>query len=147
MWLKEWRRRYFALKGNKLHFAKSASVRAHALLPAPRGRADGGDRDVDAQWPPQDEPHGTIDLAECLTVKSAEDKTGKPFSFEVATPDATYYMYAESEKQKDEWIGAIGRFVLPCPIASPRAPPNRAAFDQGHRPLLERVHGRRRLRR
>lgn len=30
-------------------------------------------------------------------------------SFEVATPEATYYMYAESEKEKDEWIGAIGR--------------------------------------
>ena len=30
-------------------------------------------------------------------------------SFEVATPEATYYMYADTEKSKDEWIGAIGR--------------------------------------
>lgn len=44
-------------------------------------------------------------------MKSAEDKTGKSFAFEVATPDATYYMHADSEKQKDEWIGAIGRCV------------------------------------
>lgn len=30
--------------------------------------------------------------------------------FEVATPDATFYMCAEAEKEKDEWIGAIGRY-------------------------------------
>ena len=36
---------------------------------------------------------------------------GARFSFEVATPEATYYMYAETEKEKDEWIGAIGRCV------------------------------------
>ena len=33
-----------------------------------------------------------IDLQECLSVKSAEDKTKKPHSFEVATPEATYYL-------------------------------------------------------
>lgn len=32
-------------------------------------------------------------------------------SFEVATPDATYYMFADTEKEKDEWIGQIGRYV------------------------------------
>lgn len=38
MWLKEWRRRYFALKGNKLHFAKSPGVRARGAPPVARGR-------------------------------------------------------------------------------------------------------------
>lgn len=57
----------------------------------------------------QHEPHGTIDLRDCLTVKSAEEKTDKRHSFEVATPEATFYMFADSEKEKDEWIGAIGR--------------------------------------
>lgn len=32
--------------------------------------------------------------------------------FEVATPDATFFMYADTEKQKDEWIGAIGRAIV-----------------------------------
>eukprot|EP00753_Platysulcus_tardus_P008217 PLAT15819.1.p1 GENE.PLAT15819.1~~PLAT15819.1.p1 ORF type:complete len:129 (+),score=42.09 PLAT15819.1:38-388(+) len=84
MWLKDWRRRYFMLKGNRLYFCKS----------------------------PHDEPHGMVDLSQCLTVKSADVKTRKKHSFEVATPVATYYMYAESEKEKDEWIGAIGRAIV-----------------------------------
>ena len=60
----------------------------------------------------QEPTHGIIDLSECLTVKSADEKTDKPHSFEVATPDQTYYMYAQSEKEKDDWIGAIGRYAL-----------------------------------
>ncbi|OQR98999.1 hypothetical protein ACHHYP_07492 [Achlya hypogyna] len=84
VWLKEWRTRYFVLKGNKLYFCRA------------QGEA----------------PHGVIDLSECLTVKSAEEKTNKRFCFEVATPESTYYMHAESEKQKDEWIGAIGRAIV-----------------------------------
>ena len=51
-WLKEWRRRYFRLfigaDGPRLFFSKG----------------------------PADAPHGVIDLAGCLTVKSAEEKTG-----------------------------------------------------------------------
>lgn len=35
-----------------------------------------------------------VDLKDCLTVKSAEEKTGKAHSFEVATPSETFYMYA-----------------------------------------------------
>jgi hypothetical protein len=54
-WLKEWRKRYFVLKGNKLYFANN----------------------------PQKEPHGCIDLSECLTVKSAEERTSKKHCFEV----------------------------------------------------------------
>ena len=33
-------------------------------------------------------------------------------SFEVATSDATYYMFADSEKEKDDWIGAIGHAIV-----------------------------------
>ncbi|CAK4078224.1 unnamed protein product [Aphanomyces euteiches] len=84
VWLKEWRPRYFVLKGNKLYFSRVKG----------------------------ESPHGVIDLAECLTVKSAEEKTNKRYCFEVATPESTYYMHAESEKQKDEWIGAIGRAIV-----------------------------------
>ena len=79
-----WRRRYFRLVDNKLFFYKTQG----------------------------DEPHGVIDLTLCLTVKSAEEKTGKPHSLEVATPDETFYMYADSEAEKDAWIGAIGRSIV-----------------------------------
>jgi hypothetical protein len=48
-------------------------------------------------------PHGVINLRDCLTVKSAEDKTGKKHSFEVATPEQTYFMHADSDQEKDEW--------------------------------------------
>ncbi|CAE7941573.1 PH1, partial [Symbiodinium sp. KB8] len=77
VWLKDWRRRYFKLIGNQLHFSKT----------------------------PEEAPHGVIDLSSCLTVKSASDKTGKKYSFEVATPDQTFFMYADSEEEKDNWIG------------------------------------------
>ena len=48
MWLKDWRRRFFLLKGSKLFFCKNEFC----------------------------SPHGMIDLSTCLTVKSAELKAG-----------------------------------------------------------------------
>ncbi|KAK8818255.1 hypothetical protein AV274_3163 [Blastocystis sp. ATCC 50177/Nand II] len=83
-WLKDWRKRYFILKGNKLYFCKS----------------------VDA------DPHGVIDLSKCQTIKSADDVTHKKHSLEIVTTDSTYYMYADTEKEKDDWIGAIGRAIV-----------------------------------
>ena len=53
-----------------------------------------------------------IDLSTCQTVKSAEQKAGKKYAFEVSTPDTTYLMVAESDKDKDDWIGAIGRAIV-----------------------------------
>jgi len=82
--LSQWRKRYFQLKGNKLYFSKKEGV----------------------------DPHGTIDLEKCVTVKSAEEVTDKRYSFEVATPESRFYMYASTEKEKDEWIGAIGRAIV-----------------------------------
>ena len=32
----------------------------------------------------------------------------------VSTPDTTFLMYADSEKEKDDWIGAIGRAIVRC---------------------------------
>lgn len=69
-WLKTWRLRYFKLystpTGPRLYFSNDES--------AP--------------------PHGIIELNNCLTVKSADDKTGKPNSFEVATADDVFFMHA-----------------------------------------------------
>eukprot|EP01035_Chromulina_nebulosa_P017775 gene17775-23379_t len=83
-WLKDWRRRYFILKGSNLFFSKSENST----------------------------PHGMVDLSKCMTVKSAELKAGKKNAIEVSTSDSTFYMYADSEKEKDEWIGAIGRAIV-----------------------------------
>ena len=69
-WLKSWRLRYFKLystpSGPRLYFSNDES--------AP--------------------PHGIIELNNCLTVKSADDKTGKPNSFEVATASDVFFMHA-----------------------------------------------------
>mmetsp|Transcript_35080 Transcript_35080/g.110412 ORF Transcript_35080/g.110412 Transcript_35080/m.110412 type:complete len:138 (+) Transcript_35080:279-692(+) len=83
-WLKDWRRRFFILKGNKLFFSRT-----------------------------EDEaPHGMIDLSTCMTVKSAELKAKKSHALEVSTPEETYLMFADEAKEKDEWIGAIGRAIV-----------------------------------
>ncbi|KAG5192036.1 hypothetical protein JKP88DRAFT_230679 [Tribonema minus] len=83
-WLKDWRRRFFILKGSKLFFAKSEMAA----------------------------PHGMIDLSSCMTVKSAEQKTHKRNALEVSTQDTTFFMFAGTEKEKDDWIGAIGRAIV-----------------------------------
>ena len=84
MWLKDWRRRYFLLSGSKLFFAKNAFSA----------------------------PHGMIDLSTATTVKSADVKSRKKNSFEVSTHDMTYLMYADTEKEKDDWIGSVGRSIV-----------------------------------
>jgi cytohesin len=84
MWLKDWRRRYFILSGSKLFFAKT----------------------------PYSAPHGMIDLSTATTVKSADLKSRKKNSFEISTHDFTYLMYADSDKEKDDWIGSVGRAIV-----------------------------------
>jgi hypothetical protein len=83
-WLHSWRRRYFKLVRNQLFFMSA----------------------------PGEKPHGVIELRHCLTVKSAEDKTGKANSFEIATPDKVFFMFADSDLEKDEWIGKIGKAIV-----------------------------------
>lgn len=84
MWLKDWRRRYFILSGSKLFFAKT----------------------------PYSAPHGMIDLSTATTVKSADLKSKKKNSFEISTHEFTYLMYADSDKEKDDWIGSVGRAIV-----------------------------------
>jgi len=86
MWLRDWRRRFFILKGARLFFAKT----------------------------PYEAPHGMIDLSRCTTVKSADLKAHKKHSFEISTPETTYLLYADDEKAKDDWIGAVGRAIVRC---------------------------------
>ena len=82
--MKQWRRRYFKLVQNRLYFSKG----------------------------PTEFPHGVIDLKDCLTVKSAEEKTGKMHAFEVATPDQVYFLHADTDVDKDDWIGKIGKAIV-----------------------------------
>ena len=53
-----------------------------------------------------------IDLSTCMTVKSAELKARRRNALEVSTPEETFLMFADSEKDKDDWIGAIGRAIV-----------------------------------
>ena len=55
-----------------------------------------------------------IDLVHCMTVKSAEIKAKKRNALEVSTHDTTFLMFADTEKEKDDWIGAIGRAIVRC---------------------------------
>ena len=76
--------RYFLLKDTKLFFAKDITSA----------------------------PHGMIDLTKCMTVKSADIKFKEKYSIQISTSSTTYYMYADSEKEKDDWIGVIGRAIV-----------------------------------
>lgn len=86
MWLKEWRRRYFILKDSKLFFAKNE----------------------------YSAPHGMMDLSTCTTVKSADLKSHKKHSFEISTPETVYLLYADTETEKDDWIGRVGKAIVRC---------------------------------
>ena len=55
-----------------------------------------------------------IDLVNCMTVKSAELKAKKRNALEVSTHETTFLMFADTEKEKDDWIGAIGRAIVKC---------------------------------
>lgn len=55
-----------------------------------------------------------IDLSQCTTVKSADLKSKKRNSFEISTPETTYLLYADTEKEKDDWIGVVGKAIVRC---------------------------------
>mmetsp|Transcript_47438 Transcript_47438/g.70574 ORF Transcript_47438/g.70574 Transcript_47438/m.70574 type:complete len:101 (-) Transcript_47438:180-482(-) len=55
-----------------------------------------------------------IDLSLCTTVKSADLKSKKRNSFEISTPETTFLLYADTEKEKDDWIGSVGKSIVRC---------------------------------
>jgi PH domain len=55
-----------------------------------------------------------IDLSQCTTVKSADLKSKSRNSFEISTPETTYLLYADTEKEKDDWIGVVGKAIVRC---------------------------------
>eukprot|EP00978_Attheya_sp_CCMP212_P000656 scaffold1307_cov30-Attheya_sp.AAC.2 len=74
-------------------------------------------------------PHGMVDLSLCTTVKSADLKAHKRNSFEVSTAETTFLLYADSEKEKDDWIGSIGRSIVRCSSTYNRQPTSNVDGD------------------
>ena len=86
--IKTWRRRWFVLKQGKLFWF---------LGP-----------DVTAATPTR----GVVDVGKCLSVKGAEDAINRQFGFELSSRVDTKYYVADSAKEKEEWINALGKAVV-----------------------------------
>jgi len=43
---------------------------------------------------------------------NAEDTINKPFAFEISTSTENLFFIAESEKEKEDWINAVGRAIV-----------------------------------
>ena len=80
----EWRKRYLILKGSKLFFATNMSTA----------------------------PHGMIDLVDCVSVKTADAKTGKQYALEVILKNESVFMVAKTQEERDLWLGQIGRAIV-----------------------------------
>ncbi|KAK2080781.1 hypothetical protein QBZ16_000635 [Prototheca wickerhamii] len=86
--LKRWRRRWFVLKQGKIFWFKSDLVR------------------------PDSVPRGIIEVSQCLSIKGAEDTINRPHAFEISTADASMFFIADSDKEKEDWINAVGRAIV-----------------------------------
>ncbi|XP_061358506.1 pleckstrin homology domain-containing protein 1-like [Gastrolobium bilobum] len=89
-YIKTWRRRWFVLKQGKLFWFKDPADAATSSAT----------------------PRGVISVANCLTVKGAEDLLHKPSAFELSTPHSTMFFLADSDKDKEDWINSIGRAIV-----------------------------------
>lgn len=61
---------------------------------------------------PHTPPRGIIDVSKCLSIKGAEDAVNHAHAFEISTADASMYFIADSEKEKEDWINAVGRAIV-----------------------------------
>lgn len=86
--LPNWRRRWFVLKQGKIFWFKSDSVS------------------------PESQPRGVIEVNRCLSIKGAEDVLNKPHAFEISTIDNNMFFIADSDKDKEDWINAVGRAIV-----------------------------------
>ena len=86
--IKTWRRRWFVLKQGKIFWFKSDDVTSAS------------------------QSRGVIEVKGCLSVKGAEDALNRPYAFELSTNSETMYFVADSDKEKEDWINAIGRAIV-----------------------------------
>ena len=86
--IKTWRRRWFVLKDGKLLWFAGPDVNSTS------------------------QPRGVIDVRKCLSVTGAEDVLNRQFGFELSSKTDTMYFVADSAKEKEEWINALGKAVV-----------------------------------
>mmetsp|Transcript_2025 Transcript_2025/g.4624 ORF Transcript_2025/g.4624 Transcript_2025/m.4624 type:complete len:127 (+) Transcript_2025:188-568(+) len=86
--IKTWRRRWFILKQGKIFWFKTDEVGPTSI------------------------PRGVIDISRCLSIKGAEDIINKPHAFELSTDSEIMFFVADTEKEKEEWINAVGRAIV-----------------------------------
>eukprot|EP00898_Chlorokybus_atmophyticus_P004334 jgi/Chlat1/4901/Chrsp31S04910 len=89
-YIKTWRRRWFVLKEGRIFWFKENTVTSMS------------------------KPRGVIQVDRCVSVKGAEDAINMPNAFEISTHDSTRPMYfiADTDKEKEEWINAVGRAIV-----------------------------------
>lgn len=87
-YIKTWRRRWFVLKQGKIFWFKSDVVT------------------------PDSVPRGVVEVKKCLSIKGAEDIINKPHAFEVSTTESSMFFIADSDKEKEDWINAVGRAIV-----------------------------------
>lgn len=57
-------------------------------------------------------PRGIIDINKCLSIKGAEDIVNRAYAFEISTTDSSMYFIADNDKDKEDWINAVGRAIV-----------------------------------
>eukprot|EP00921_Rhytidocystis_pertsovi_P017087 GHVQ01026869.1.p1 GENE.GHVQ01026869.1~~GHVQ01026869.1.p1 ORF type:complete len:144 (-),score=17.47 GHVQ01026869.1:500-931(-) len=57
-------------------------------------------------------PTEVLRLRECSTVKSADEDVHKTNAFRVDTPSRVFFLLADSNAEKESWIGHIGRQMV-----------------------------------
>eukprot|EP01026_Neomeris_dumetosa_P049479 TRINITY_DN4316_c0_g1_i1.p2 TRINITY_DN4316_c0_g1~~TRINITY_DN4316_c0_g1_i1.p2 ORF type:complete len:137 (-),score=20.36 TRINITY_DN4316_c0_g1_i1:245-655(-) len=87
-YIKTWRRRFFVLKQGKIFWFKTNVLQADSI------------------------PRGVIEVSKCLSIKGAEEIINREFAFEVVTVEDSMYFIADNEKEKEEWINAVGKAVV-----------------------------------
>mmetsp|Transcript_37 Transcript_37/g.61 ORF Transcript_37/g.61 Transcript_37/m.61 type:complete len:130 (+) Transcript_37:232-621(+) len=87
-WIKTWRRRWFVMKDGLIFWFKTDQISVSSV------------------------PRGIVEVNKCLSVKGAEEVLNKPYSFEISTRENTQYFVADSEKDKEDWINAVGRAIV-----------------------------------
>jgi len=78
---KSWKRRWMTLKGGELHYMPSQGEEAEVL--------------------------GTVDIQNCEAVSSEDIPMKKDNIFRIDTPKRTYYMYADTPEEMQEWIDIL----------------------------------------
>ena len=83
--VKNWKRRYFVLEGYTLKYYKDESEGVEA---------------------------GSINVADCVSVKGAEDATKKPNSLLLQAGERTFYFVADTHQEKTDWINVLGKAII-----------------------------------